>query len=137
MSRQVLVYDADLDCLVPKYGRNYFARHEKHADLPCPAMHTGGMPAIKSMADGRIYDTKRNYYKSVARAGCEVVGPDKRWMEHIKPPEPYGGEKAHDESLMRDIKKAIEIEAGKVPSYGPESRRLMRRERRRNRESVV
>jgi hypothetical protein len=131
-----LVYDADLDCLVPKYGRNYFDRHEKRSDLPSPAVHAGGMPAIKSMVDGRIYETKRNYYKSVARAGCEIVGFDKRWEEHVKPPQPFGGDKAHERDLVADVKKAIEIEASKVPSYGPEARRLMRKQRRKQRAST-
>jgi hypothetical protein len=130
------VYDKDLGCLVPKYGRNYFERDEKRSDLPSPSVIGGTMPAIKSMADGRIYETKRNYEKSVSRAGCEIVGFDKRWQEHIKAPQPYGGEKAHEAELVADVKKAIEIEQSKVPSYGPESRRLMRKQRRRERQST-
>ena len=131
-----LVYDADLDCLVPKYGRNWFEHHDKRSDLASPAVHAGGMPAIKSMADGRIYETKRNYYKSVSRAGCEIVGFDKNWQEHIKPPQPFGGDKAHEASIVADVKAATEIEASKVPSYGPEARRLMRKQRRKARETV-
>ncbi len=130
------VWSKEYEMLVPKdqYLRgqhNYF--NELRSELPSPAVHAGGMPTIKSMADGRMYETKRNYYKSVQRAGCEIIGHDKNWTDHVKPPQPYGGEKAHEADLVRDVKKAIEIEQSKVPSYGPESRRLMRKQRRRER----
>jgi hypothetical protein len=108
------VWDKDLECLVPKYGRNHFDYNELRADLPSPAVHAGGMPTIKSMADGRYYETKRNYEKSVHRAGCEIVGHDPRWQEHIKTPQPFGGEKAHEASIVADIKRATqEVETRK------------------------
>lgn len=129
------VYDADLDCLVPKRGRNYFDWSEKRSDLPCPAIQPGGMPAIKSMVDGRVYETKRNYEKSVHRAGCEIVGFDKDWTRHVR--QPGMTDKEHEADVMRDVKAAVEIEQSKVPSYGPEARRLMRKQRRKARESVV
>lgn len=129
------VYDADLDCMVPKRGRNYFDHNDKRSDLPCPAIQPGGMRPIKSMADGRTYDTKRNYYKSVARAGCEIVGFDKEWERHV--PKPGMTDAQHEADIVKDVKAAIEIEAGKVPSYGPEARRLMRKQRRKARETVI
>jgi hypothetical protein len=131
-----LVYDADLDALVPKYGRNYFKRlNEKRSDLPCPAIHPGGMPEIKSMADGKRYDTRRNYYKSVSRAGCEIVGYDRDWQRHIKSPLP--SDKQLTEDIGRDVQKSWDIEQSKVPSYGPEARRLMRKQRRAERATKV
>lgn len=130
------IWDRDLECLVPKSGRNYFDHNDKRADLPSPAVHAGGMPTVKSMADGRYYETRRNYYKSVSRAGCEIVGFDKRWQEHVRAPQPYGGPKAHERELVADVKQSIEIEQSKVPSYGPEARRLMRKQRRRQRGSI-
>jgi hypothetical protein len=131
------VYDPDYDMMVPKAvklirQRNYY--DEKRSDLACPAVHPGGMPEIKSMMDGKRYETKRNYYRSVARAGCEIVGFDKRWTEHV--PKPGPSDKQLEADMARDIKKAWEIEAGKVPSYGPEARRLMRKQRRRERATV-
>ena len=129
------VYDADLDALVPKAGRNYFADNDKRSDLPSPAVHPGGMPEIKNMADGKRYDTKRNYAKAVARAGCEIIGHDRHWAEHIKSPMP--SDKALEGDIARDTQKAWDIEAGKVPSYGPEARRLMRKQRRQERASKV
>ena len=133
--RGPLVYDADLDCLVPKYGRNRFDFNECKSDLPSPAVHSGGMPVIKSMADGRHYETKRNYLKSVSRAGCEVVGFDKGWERHV--PKPGMSDAEHQADVVRDVKAAIEIEQSKVPSYGPEARRLMRKQRKRDRASKI
>ena len=131
-------YDKDLECMVEvRPESNYFDYNEKRADLACPAVHSGGMATIKSMADGRYYETKRNYLKSVSRAGCEVVGFDKNWQDHVKAPQPYGGDKAHEASLVSDVKKAIEIEQSKVPSYGPESRRLMRKQKRQHRQGAL
>lgn len=45
--------------------------------LPAPAIRADGMTAIRSMADGRIYDGKSAYYASVKNAGCEIVGDDR------------------------------------------------------------
>lgn len=76
----------------------------KRSDLPAPFV-IGAMPAIRSMADGRIYDDKRSYEKSVHRAGCEVVGYDSNWTDHIKP---AYNEKQHEADIVADVKRAIE-----------------------------
>lgn len=76
----------------------------KRSDLPTPFV-IGTMPAIKSMADGRIYDDKRSYHKSVARAGCEVIGYDRDWTSHIRP---AYNEKEHEADIVADVKRAIE-----------------------------
>jgi hypothetical protein len=130
------VYDADLDAVVAvRAGSNYFHYNEKRSDLPCPAIQPGSMPAIKSMADGRIYETRRNYYKSVARAGCEIVGHDKGWERHV--PAPGLSDKQLEAQVVKDVQRAWEVEAGKVPSYGPEARRLMRKQKRAERAAKV
>ncbi len=130
------VWDRDLECLVPKYGRNYHDVSEIRSDLPSPAVHSGGMPTIKSMADGRYYETKRNYYKSVSRAGAEIIGFDKHWQEHIKEPQPYGGEKAHEASLVADVKKSFEIERSKLPPTGGLADRRLARKQRKQRKGL-
>lgn len=124
------VWSRDYECLVPidRYlagKHNYF--DEVRSDLPCPAIRPDGMSAVKSMADGRVYDSRSAYYKSVRRAGCEIVGFDRDWERHVRPT--YDA-KAHEAEIVADIKKAIEIEASKVPSYGPEARRRMRKQKR-------
>jgi hypothetical protein len=123
--------------VVPAHGRNYFDWNDKRSDLPSPAVIAGTMPAIKSMADGRIYETRRNYEKSVARAGCSVVGFDKRWQEHVKPASAYDSDKAHEADVVADVKRAIQEEASKMPPAGGlEDRRLMRKQRRQARAST-
>ena len=53
---------------------------------------------IKSMADGKIYDSKSKYYQSVKDAGLVVVGTDK-----IKQ------KREADTVTERDVKQAIDI----------------------------
>lgn len=126
------VFDRELGCLVPKYGRNYFPVNEKKSDLASPYVQAGGMPEIFSHADGKRYETKRNYYRAVSRAGAEIIGFDRRWREHIKDPQIYdGGDKAHEADIVRDVKKAIEIEESKLPPRGTaENKRIARRQKR-------
>lgn len=55
--------------------------------------------AIKSMADGKMYDSKSKYYKSVKEAGMVVLGNDA----------PRESKKKIDSDLThRDVKNAIE-----------------------------
>jgi hypothetical protein len=117
-------------------GSNYFELNDKRSDLAFPNIITGSMPYSVPFG-GKRFDTKRNYEKAVARIGGAIVGFDKRWQEHIKPPQPYGGEKAHEASIVADVKKSIEIEASKMPPAGGlADRRLMRKQRRQAREAV-
>ena len=80
-----------------------------------PAIRSDGMDAIRSMVDGRMYDSKSAYYSSVRRAGCEIVGDD---VNGFSSPPGYdqGG-------VEQDIKRAIaEHEAGVAApvSSGPQ-----------------
>src|SRR5262245_57428079 len=93
------------------------------------------MPEIKSMVDGKRYDGKRAYARSVRRGGGEIVGYDKDWQRHI-PDRHQMIDRALEADMRKDVNKAFEIEQSKVPSYGPEARRLMRKQRKRERESV-
>lgn len=73
------------------------------SNLACPAVH-GSMPPIKSMIDGRIYDSKGEYYKHVEKSGCAIVGFEKEpWVKE----EPYK-EKEHEADIVADIKRSIE-----------------------------
>jgi hypothetical protein len=58
------------------------------------------MPAIRSHADGKIYDGKGAYYRSVTEAGCEIVGDDRSGFD--RRPEFDPG------PVAPDIKRAIE-----------------------------
>lgn len=71
-----------------------------------PYVRTDGMDPIRSMADGRLYDSKSAYYASVKRAGCEIIGNDTGGS----PPRP-GYQAGHVEV---DIKRAIaELNSGR------------------------
>lgn len=41
-----------------------------------PYVISDGMDAIRNHADGRVYDSKSQYYRAVKAAGCEIVGND-------------------------------------------------------------
>ena len=108
-NRGTWVYNAETQKLLPKgeYLALKAARApRKRSGLAAPLV-IGAMPAIKCMADGRYYDDKRSYHKAVARAGCEVVGFDKNWTDHVKAAARYD-EKAHEADIVSDVKKSIE-----------------------------
>ena len=56
---------------------------EKHLAPPlnvardAPMIRPDGMAPIRSMADGRVYESRSLYYDSVRRAGCEIVGDER------------------------------------------------------------
>lgn len=81
--------------LVPKH-----LAQPLHAGAPAPMIRTDGMDPIRSMADGRMYDSKSSYYGSVKAAGCEIVGNDKAPFDRRPEFVPSG--------VGRDIKTAIE-----------------------------
>ena len=57
------------------------------------------MPALQSMADGRVYDSKSAHVRAAKAAGCEVIGNERQ------------GSPARDyrpDGVGQDIKRAIE-----------------------------
>jgi hypothetical protein len=64
-----------------------------------PFIRPDGMDALRSLADGRTYDSRSAYYASVRRAGCEIVGDDRGGFS--KPPGYQPGD------LASDIKRTI------------------------------
>jgi hypothetical protein len=79
---------------------------EKHLAAPlhdgsaAPFVRVDGMDAVKSMADGKVYDSKSAYYASVRRAGCEIVGDDRGGFG----PRP----EYRPQNIGQDIKRSIE-----------------------------
>lgn len=51
------------------------------SDLPAPYVVTdnlpGGIHGMRSMSDGKMYDSKSAYYASLKRSGHEIVGNDR------------------------------------------------------------
>src|SRR5258708_4082330 len=71
------------------------------ARTQAPSIRPDGMDAMRSMADGKMYDGRSAYYASVRRAGCEIVGDDR----YVKP---MSVEKLIPKNMGGDIKTAIE-----------------------------
>lgn len=108
-----MVWDKDLECMVPKYGRNHFDYNELRSDLPCPAIRADGMDAFQSMVSGKMVDSKSAYYKELSSSGREIVGFDRDWERHCKSPHT---EKQHMLDVVKDVKKSIEIVASNTPT---------------------
>lgn len=76
--------------------------------LAAPAIRADGMTAIRSMADGRMYDSKSAYYASVKAAGCEIAGDERA---------PFERRPTHDDAgigvgVREDMQRVIqELEA--------------------------
>lgn len=82
--------------LTPKHlarPHAFIGRRLGHA----PAIRTDGMDALQSMADGRFYDSKSAYYRSVRDAGCEIVGDDR---EGFSAPPGYEADDVEDDILQ-------------------------------------
>jgi hypothetical protein len=70
------------------------------------------MDAIRSMASGRMFDSKSAYYADVKAAGCEIVGDDAGGFSGTPG---YKGE-----GVEQEIKTAIaQLEAGTAPPIEP------------------
>lgn len=82
---------------------------EKHLASPLHARHrqapnirTDGMEPIRSMADGKVYDSKSTYERSVRAHGCEIVGNERTSFDRRADFTPARGE------IARDVKQSIE-----------------------------
>jgi hypothetical protein len=71
----------------------------RDATAPAPAIRPDGMDALRSMADGRLYDSRSAYDASVKRAGCEIVGDDRSG---------FRGPAPAPDTLGADIRRALE-----------------------------
>lgn len=44
------------------------------SSLPAPYVISDHLDDVQNPADGKIYDSKSEYYRAVKNAGCEIVG---------------------------------------------------------------
>lgn len=65
------VYDRVAETLVPK--AEWSEREARRIKGRGPMVIRDGMDPIRSMADGRWYESKRAYERAVREAGCEIV----------------------------------------------------------------
>jgi hypothetical protein len=52
-----------------------------HARASAPMVRPDAMDPLRSMADGRVYESRSAYYASVRAAGCEIVGDERASLE--------------------------------------------------------
>jgi hypothetical protein len=116
MSRGSFLWDTDAKRWAPKHEileKRRSAAQERQSSLPSPLV-IGSMVPVQSMIDGQWYDDKRSYQKSVARAGCEIVGYDANWRDHVdRRADEIKAEVSSMSDIVADVKKAIEIESSK------------------------
>jgi hypothetical protein len=46
-----------------------------------PMVRPDGMAPVRSMADGRVYDSRSRYYASLRALGCEIVADERAPFE--------------------------------------------------------
>ena len=71
-----------------------------HASWAAPMVRADGMAPVRSMADGRIYESRSAYYAGVRAAGCEIVGDERAPFDRRPAFQPG--------SAAADIKSALE-----------------------------
>lgn len=109
MARGRFLWDAGLEKWAPAgevLARRHASTPDNRSTLARP-MVIGTMPPIRSMIDGKFYDSKSEYYRHVERAGCAIVGHDKNWTDHVAKPS-MADDKAYTADVVADVKKAIE-----------------------------
>lgn len=55
-------------------------RCRARSSLPAPSIITDHLDDVKNPVDGKLYDSKSEYYRAVRAAGCEIVGNEAQKM---------------------------------------------------------
>ena len=98
----VYVEQAEYDRLRAKYEEIAFQRRSSQGELACPMIISDTQPALRSMTDGRIYDSKSELRKEYRRAGVVEVGNEKQ-----KPGRDWSEEKAKRQKQREQIKASL------------------------------
>ncbi|HUZ12659.1 MAG TPA: hypothetical protein VMU93_07425 [Caulobacteraceae bacterium] len=61
-----------------------------HAPAPAPMVRCDAMDPIRSMLDGRIYDSRSRYYRALKRGGAQIVGDERAAFARRPAFEPEG-----------------------------------------------
>jgi hypothetical protein len=73
------------------------------SSLPAPMVIGDAMPAVQSMLDGRMYESKSALRRTYREAGVTEVGND---VPMAPPPRPKADRKAVEASVSRALSKA-------------------------------
>jgi len=79
----------------------------QRSDYPAPYVVSdamNGIHGLKSMADGRIYDSKRKYRAELRAHGCEEVGNEQR-ADTLRP----FSDRTYVEDVREDVQQATEV----------------------------
>lgn len=85
-----------------EYEERWFARQPTQGQLCAPMIISDGQPALRSMTDGKIYDSKSNMRREYKRAGVEEVGNEKQQRGRT-----WAEEKAKRAKQRGEIKAAL------------------------------
>lgn len=98
------VFDRESGELVPSgkfYARKYM--RVARSDVPFPNVVSDSIE-LKSMADGKMYTSKRAYYGHLKATGHEIVGGMNPSSYVAKAP----NEKQHEADIAADVRRAIQ-----------------------------
>lgn len=96
------VTQAEYDRLRAHYEEVAFQRRGNQGELACPMIISDTQPALRSMTDGRIYDSKSEMRKEYRRAGVTEVGNEKQ-----KPGRDWSEEKTKRKQQREQIKASL------------------------------
>lgn len=80
------VSQAEYDRLRAEYEERAFQRRATQGQLCAPMVIRDTQPALRSMTNGKVYDSKSEMRKEYRRAGVEEIGTEKQkpgrdWVE--------------------------------------------------------
>lgn len=71
----------------------------KRSSFPCPAIRSSGMRSIQSMADGRTYDDRNDYDRSLRESGHRILEAG----EKPTAPEPRGAREIIEREMAKHV----------------------------------
>lgn len=98
----VMVSDEEYRRLRDHYDEIAFQRKGNQGELACPMIISDTQPALRSMTDGKIYDSKSEMRKEYRRAGVVEVGNEKQ-----KPGRDWSEEKTKRKKQREGIKASL------------------------------
>ena len=85
MNGEIYVWDDMAQAVVPKSARRGNRPNNRNPDLGCPSVVTDVMDPVKSMLDGKMYDSKSHLRETYRVGGVTEVGND----PSIMAPKPF------------------------------------------------
>lgn len=111
-----------------KWPHNCLDEPPQRSEFPAPYIQNdnlpGGIHGLRSMADGRMYDSKSRYLRGVKNAGCEVIGNERSHTPAgYRPPDNHMTEKRADQIAAEGLQR-YEQETGKYETQRDQTYRV-------------